>query len=74
MVRYSLYHQGPIPRRLFLCLDGKCLLLSECLSVAGLMTVRGVDNLFFSFSRYIGMNEHIIDIECRRISPYGTSS
>lgn len=43
------------PRLLFLCLDGKCLLLSECLSVAGLMTVRGVDNLLVCFGRYVGM-------------------
>lgn len=33
-----------------------------------------VDNVLVCFSRYIGMNEPIIDIECRRISPYGTSS
>lgn len=33
-----------------------------------------IDNVLVCFSRYIGMNEHIIYIECRRISPYGTSS
>ena len=33
-----------------------------------------VDNVLVCFGRYIGMNEHLIDIECIRISPYGTSS
>lgn len=40
---------NPQSRLFFWCLDSKCFFLSKCLSLAGLMTVRGVDNFLLCF-------------------------